>query len=125
MTTAIGKVLDPISDKLTQGIILICLTVRFPYLWTLFFLLLIKEIIMGFSGFYVVRKTGVVYGSKWHGKATTVLIYSTILLHFIFPDIPHSLAIILMIASICMMFISMRLYLKDNIKRLHCTKCKK
>ncbi len=119
MTTALGKVLDPISDKLTQGIILACLAVRFRYLLALFFLLFIKEMIMGITGFYVVRKTGIVYSSRWHGKATTVLIYSTIMLHFLFPNIPKFIADILMIASICMMFISMRLYLKDNIKRLN------
>lgn len=124
MTTALGKVLDPISDKLTQGIILACLAVRFRYLLALFFLLFIKEMIMGITGFYVVHKTGIVYSSRWHGKATTVLIYSTIMLHFLFPNIPKSIADILMIASICMMFISMRLYLKDNIKRLNgCKKC--
>lgn len=119
MITALGKVLDPISDKLTQGIILACLAVRFRYLLALFFLLFIKEMIMGITGFYVVRKTGIVYSSRWHGKATTVLIYSTIMLHFLFPNIPKFIADILMIASICMMFISMRLYLKDNIKRLN------
>lgn len=124
MTTALGKVLDPISDKLTQGIILACLAVRFRYLLALFFLLFIKEMIMGITGLYVVRKTGIVYSSRWHGKATTVLIYSTIMLHFLFPNISKSIADILMIASICMMFISMRLYLKDNIKRLNgCKKC--
>lgn len=124
MVTSIGKIMDPISDKLTQGVILACLTVRFPYLWTLFFLLLIKEIIMGFTGLYTVRKTGIVYGSKWHGKATTVFIYSTIMLHFLFPNLPHTFAMLLMIASICMMFISMRFYIKDNIKRLNgCKKC--
>lgn len=124
MTTALGKVLDPISDKLTQWIILACLAVRFRYLLALFFLLFIKELIMAVTGIYVVRKTGVVYSSKWHGKATTVLIYTTIMIHFLFPDIPKLLAEALMIASICMMFISMRLYLKDNIKRLNgCKKC--
>lgn len=119
MTTALGKVLDPISDKLTQGIILACLAVRFRYLLALFFLLFIKEMIMGITGFYVVRKTEIVYSSRWHGKATTVLIYSTIMLHFLFPNIPKFIADILVISSICMMFISMRLYLKDNIKRLN------
>ena len=124
MTTALGKVLDPISDKLTQWIILACLAIRFPYLLALFFLLFFKELIMGLTGLYVVRKTGTVYSSRWHGKATTVLIYSTIMLHFLFPNIPKLLAEILMIVSICMMFVSMRLYLKDNIKRLNgCKKC--
>lgn len=124
MTTALGKVLDPISDKLTQWIILACLAVRFRYLLALFFLLFIKELIMGLTGLYVVRKTGIVYGAKWHGKATTVLIYSTIMLHFLFPNLPQTLGVGLMIASICMMFISMRLYTKENIKLLNgCKKC--
>ncbi|MEE1087120.1 MAG: CDP-alcohol phosphatidyltransferase family protein [Schaedlerella sp.] len=124
MTTAIGKVLDPISDKLTQWIILACLAIRFRYLLALFFLLFIKEMIMGLTGFYVVKKTGMVYSSRWHGKATTVLIYTTIMVHFLFPNIPTVFAEALMVASICMMFISMRFYIKDNIKRLNgCKKC--
>lgn len=119
MTTSLGKILDPISDKLTQWIILACLTVRFRYLLFLFFLLFIKELFMGLTGLYVVRKTGIVYGSRWHGKATTVLIYSTIMLHFLFPDIPRTIALVLMILSICMMIVSMILYSKDNLHRLH------
>lgn len=119
MTTSIGKILDPISDKLTQWIILACLTIRFRYLLVIFFLLFVKELFMGLTGLYVVRKTGIVYGSRWHGKATTVLIYSTIMLHFLFPDIPRTFALILMISSICMMILSLILYTRDNLHRLH------
>ncbi|MBO5460884.1 MAG: CDP-alcohol phosphatidyltransferase family protein [Ruminococcus sp.] len=122
MTTSIGKILDPISDKLTQWIILACLTIRFRYLLVLFFLLFLKELFMGLTGLYVVRKTGIVYSSRWHGKATTVLIYSTIMLHFLFPDIPRTLALVLMISSICMMIISLILYSRDNLQRLHSAK---
>lgn len=43
MTSDLGKVLDPVADKLTQAAMLVCLLVRFPFMIVPLVLLLIKE----------------------------------------------------------------------------------
>ena len=52
MISDIGKALDPIVDKLTQGVTLICLLIDFPRLAILLFGLLIKEFLLGIKELY-------------------------------------------------------------------------
>ena len=44
MISDLGKMLDPVADKLTQAAVIGCLTVRFPELLILFIVYVIKEI---------------------------------------------------------------------------------
>ena len=46
MVSNLGKILDPIADKLTQGVMLLCLVLRFPLMIVPFVLLIAKEIYM-------------------------------------------------------------------------------
>ena len=43
MVSDLGKVLDPVADKLTQAVALGCLLTRFEAIWRLLAVLLIKE----------------------------------------------------------------------------------
>ena len=81
MVSDIGKALDPIADKLTQGVTLICLLIDFPRLAILLFGLLVKESLLGIMELYSIKKTGVVHGANWHGKLTTCMIYVTLFVH--------------------------------------------
>ena len=57
MVSDFGKALDPIADKLTQGIVLLCVASRFPHLLILAGLLLVKEVITGAVNLHIVNKT--------------------------------------------------------------------
>lgn len=74
MISDLGKVLDPAADKLTQASMLICISLTNPRAWLLFVLLAAKELTMALSGFFAVKRTGVVSGAKWYGKACTVVL---------------------------------------------------
>lgn len=69
MISDLGKILDPIADKLTQAAMLFCLSTRFPLMLVPIALMLVKELYMGVAGILVIKKTGKVYGANWHGKA--------------------------------------------------------
>lgn len=118
MISNLGKIIDPIADKLTQGVMLLCLLVNFPVLKYLFLGLIIKETLMALLGMFAIYKTGVVLGAKWHGKLTTVMIYSTILLHFIWNDIPQTVTVGLTSASLCIMILSYLLYTIRYLKSI-------
>ena len=46
----LGKILDPVADKLTQAAMLICLFTRFPYVLLLIVIMAGKELYMVVSG---------------------------------------------------------------------------
>ena len=115
MISDLGKFLDPVADKLTQAAILVCLSVRYPLMLGIFALMFVKEIYAFYSGLQVVKKTGIVLGAQWHGKAATVLLYTMLLLHAFWFDIPDAVSFLLMGACITMLILSGILYHIRNI----------
>ena len=53
MVTELGKALDPIADKLTHAALAICLATRYPMMWALIALMLVKEGYMGGYGAHI------------------------------------------------------------------------
>ncbi len=118
MISDFGKVLDPVADKLTQAAILICLSIRFPLMIIPFVLLLARDIYMGISGLLVIRRTGLVMGAEWHGKAATSLLFVTMIIHIFFPKITSTISVILIAACTLMIGITFVLYVVRNTKAL-------
>ncbi len=88
--TEIGKVLDPIADKLTQVTVVLCLAIRLPRLWPLLCLCFMKELLqsIGAAKLYI-RKKQQVQAAKWYGKVSTVVFYLVMGLYVIFPPAPE------------------------------------
>ena len=118
MISDFGKVLDPVADKLTQAAILICLSIRFPLMIIPFVLLLARDIYMGISGLLVIKRTGLVMGAEWHGKAATSLLFVTMIIHIFFPKITSIISVILIAACTLMIGITFILYVVRNTKAL-------
>ncbi|MCM1048474.1 MAG: CDP-alcohol phosphatidyltransferase family protein [Clostridiales bacterium] len=116
MISNFGKVLDPIADKLTQGVMLICLLLRFPLMIAPFVLLITKEAFMGISGILIIKKTGIVCGAQWHGKAATCLLYGMMILHVFWHEITPLVSMIFIAACTLMIGISLVLYGLRNIR---------
>ena len=57
MVSDVGKVLDPIADKLTQVTLVICLTARYPWMWALLALFAVKECLMLLWGYLTLKST--------------------------------------------------------------------
>ena len=110
MTSDLGKVLDPVADKLTQAAMLFCLLTRFPLMILPLGIMVLKEFFMGVTGLMVIQKTGKVFGADWHGKVTTWLLYAMMILHVFWYNIPAALSRILIAACVVMMLISLVLY---------------
>jgi cardiolipin synthase (CMP-forming) len=80
MTSALGQILDPLADKLTQATICICLVIRQAApLWILC-LLILKEFVMIGAGANIIRKGKEIMSSKWFGKMGTVVFYAAMIL---------------------------------------------
>ena len=101
----VGKILDPIADKLTQAAMLFCLVTRFPLMAAPFGFLVIKEVFIGTTGLLMIRKTGKVVGADFHGKVATTLLYAMMILHIFWIDIPSAVsAVSILICLVSMAF---------------------
>ena len=92
MVTDLGKVLDPVADKLTQCAMMICVATRYTAMWWLLGIHVVKELIMIVVGYYVLKKTDTVNSAIWCGKLCTGVIYAVMMSHVILPDIPQSVS---------------------------------
>ena len=118
MVSDLGKALDPMADKLTQLAVLCCLVVQFPRMLWLIILLCVKEILVGSIVLATIHKTEVVESADWHGKATTVLLYTVMLLHLSWLDMPDQLSWTLIALCMGMIIFSGILYGVRNIRRM-------
>lgn len=73
--TELGQMLDPLSDKMTQGAVAICLAVKQPVLIPLLAIFVVKEALMVAAAIFLIRKNKKPGGSEWYGKTATVLFY--------------------------------------------------
>ena len=81
MISTVGKVLDPVADKLTQFTLILCLAVRHNILWYLVGLFFVKESFQLIIGGINLKKGRMLKTSLISGKiSTTVLFISLVLL---------------------------------------------
>lgn len=116
MISNFGKAIDPVADKLTQFVMLICLLTRFPLMILPCLLLTTKEIISAITAMIAIKRTGKVEGADWHGKVTTCLIYAMMIIHIVWIDINQVASTLLILVCTLMMLLSFFLYNSRNIK---------
>ena len=118
MVSDFGKAFDPVADKLTQIAMLFCLVSRFKWMLLPLCVMVIKEVTAGILGLLVIRKTGNVCGAVWHGKATTVSLYSMMIIHLIWYNIPGVISGILIGACTALALLSAFMYSRENVRIL-------
>ncbi len=76
--TDIGKLIDPLADKLTQIALLLALSILKILPWWILAIVFLKECVMIISASILYKKKDVVVYSKWYGKLATTLFYLAI-----------------------------------------------
>ncbi len=114
MVSDLGKVLDPIADKLTQAVVLLCITINHMVILPTFIVLFIKELLTMFAAIHILSNGTKPISSRWFGKLSTVVVFITMAYAIIvdiysLPEIP--LYVLNIIAIVCML-ISVRGYFK-------------
>ena len=91
--TELGKFLDPLADKLTQGAVFVCVTMKYKWMWLLVGLFFIKEGFMGIMGLLMLRHNGrKLDGAMWFGKVCTAAIYVVLFVVLLFPQMSEQIA---------------------------------
>ena len=76
--TDIGKLIDPLADKLTQIFLLLALAILKLLPWWIFIIVFVKELVMVICASVLYSKDDIVVYSKWYGKLATTLFYLAI-----------------------------------------------
>ena len=87
MITNFGKFLDPLADKLTQFALLLCMGIRYPVLWNVFSLFVLKELFQLVAGILSVRHGYILKGALFSGKVCTTVLFVSLVSMVIFPNL--------------------------------------
>ncbi len=93
--TRLGRVLDPLADKLMTFSVIVCITVAdiIP-LWAVV-IFFCKEALMGLGALSMYRKVDDVIPSNYLGKASTATFFVVCLALMLFPQIPRTWATVM------------------------------
>jgi cardiolipin synthase len=119
MVSDVGKVLDPIADKLTQTALLLSLCARYHQMLALFALFASKEIVMIVMGGIVLKRTDTINSAKWYGKMGTVVLEVSLALLILFPRMPlAAVNAIMVVCGVVLLFV-LAMYLLFYVRLLH------
>lgn len=76
--TELGKMLDPFADKLTQGVVAMCLAIKFPVICPVLLLFIAKELAMLCCAVILLKEKKRPCSAKWYGKVATVMFYLSV-----------------------------------------------
>lgn len=117
MITELGKLVDPLADKLTQGALIICFLSRYSLMWLLMGIYVVKEGFMLVMGLVVIRRNGNrLNGATWAGKISTAMLYVAMFLLLLLPkmdpEIVDLLIILCSIANIITLIVYIPIFVK-------------
>lgn len=106
MVTDLGRIIDPIADKLMQLAMVVALTFKIKYMYLLVILLVVKELVMALLGFMVLR---IIHrrlnGAKWYGKVCTAVLYLVMLIFVAFPELHGNIQLVMLwICGVVLLF---------------------
>lgn len=117
MVTELGKFVDPLADKLTQGALIICFIFKYHYMRYLLVLYIIKEGFMAIMGLVMLRHNGKkLDGAKWFGKVSTALVYIVMFILLLFPMMDENIVNALILLCGISMAATLVLYIPVFVK---------
>lgn len=117
--TPLGRILDPVADKLTQICVAVCLAFDYHIVVLLAGLLVIKEGSAALAGIFLLRRGGEPFDSRWFGKLSTAMVYVLGVLLLFGPK--QRTAVWMTIPVIVMLVLSLIMYLIEYVHRIEVT----
>lgn len=110
--TDLGKLLDPLADRLTQCALLLCVCRHHGAARLLLALFAVKELALLPLAVGMLRRTGAVPSARWHGKLNSAVLEGTMAL-LLLPGLPPALPTMLTALSGAVMLLSFALYARQ------------
>lgn len=85
--TNLGKILDPLADKITQFTLTLCLSLKYPVLNPVLALFVVKEIFQLVVGLVFLVKGHMLPGALMAGKVCTTILFVSLIALVLFPNL--------------------------------------
>lgn len=119
MITDLGKVIDPLADKLTQASLIFVLVVKIRWMFLLLILFVVMQLFLLVAGLVMLKKGTKLNGAKWFGKVSTTVFYAVMLVLVSIPTLNSRLTNILMLVCGGFLFLSFMLYIREYVSMYH------
>lgn len=123
--TDVGKLLDPLADKLLEVVVAICLAIQFGGPFSILAAIIIfKEIVMIVGAYLIMSKSKVYVSSVWCGKLATIVWYVLLCVVHFFPMVESNLLLsyFLCIVLILVMNLAFVVYAFNYASQIQSTK---
>jgi CDP-diacylglycerol--glycerol-3-phosphate 3-phosphatidyltransferase len=101
----LGKILDPVADKVLMNGVAIKLSQKRGFPWWMTRLLLLRDVAILLLGFYLYRRKEHIAMSLWAGKAFTMMLTGTLLMYIVEAE-EHRSSRLLLFASLIFLTLS-------------------
>ena len=101
MVSTLGMLLDPIADKATQFSLTLCLSLKYPVLYPVLALFVIKESFQLIACIIAYVNGKMLPGALLIGKVCTTVLFVSLIFLVLFPDIPGSAVSFLAFVDAC------------------------
>ena len=110
MVSKIGMLLDPVADKATQAALLVCLSMKYPILYPVLGLLVIKESFQLIALIIAFLNGKMLPGALLVGKVCTTVLFVSLIAIVLFPDIPSKIVDLIAVVDACFLGVSFVCY---------------
>ena len=111
MVSKIGMLLDPVADKATQAALLVCLSMKYPILYPVLGLLVIKESFQLIALIIAFLNGKMLPGALLVGKVCTTVLFVSLIAIVLFPDIPSKIVDLIAVVDACFLGVSFVCYI--------------
>lgn len=117
-TSEVGKLLDPLADKMIQVAALVCLTFAGKLPIWIFVIVLTKEFLQILGAAIILNNKNIYVQSRWYGKVSTVVLYIVIFAVTFFDSLSKDdlLVNVMCIVSVAFMLFTFIMYLINYSK---------
>lgn len=112
MVSTLGKILDPLADKLTQFVLTLCLSLRHPELWYLLALFIVKELFQLVMGIISLLHGQMLTGALAEGKVCTTVLFLSLIALVLFPGLSPQAVQAIVTADSLFLLISFASYIR-------------
>lgn len=115
-TSELGKILDPLGDKIITFTVLLCITVGGVIPIWVIVIYTIKELLMGIGSLIVQNRASSMPPSNLLGKSATVLLCIVCAALTIFTTIPQNIAVIMISVALAVTILALLSYANTFLK---------